>query len=44
MRLCACGCNRHHLNSIVATKNGRKLWFLTLDCLDRWEASQCTTA
>ena len=35
---CDCGCGQHSIWTVVHTYRGRKLWFLTLDHLRRWQA------
>ena len=35
---CDCGCGQHSIWTIVRSEHDRKLWFLTLDHLRRWQA------
>ena len=35
---CDCNCGQHSHWSIVATKNGVKLWFLNIEHLKRWDS------
>jgi hypothetical protein len=37
---CDCGCGEHSIWTIVRSDHGRKLWFLNLDHLRRWEADR----
>jgi hypothetical protein len=37
---CDCGCGQHSIWTIVHSDHGRKLWFLALDHLWRWQTAR----